>query len=153
MAKATVAIIAVTSPTRNSMTTGMMKQNDGIVCSVSMIGVTMAATRSLREHQRPMGMPRAEATRADDAAEIERLHRRNPEPGRGAEAGQDSDDQRQPPAPKPPAQGGQDDQDTEPRQGLEVARSGFRKFNSTKTRKASMASKKLMVIQSTPAFQ
>ena len=62
MAKATVAIMAVTSPTRNSMTTGMMKQKDGMVCSVSMIGVTMAETRSLRDAQRPMGMPSAQAT-------------------------------------------------------------------------------------------
>ena len=64
MAKATVAMSAVTSPTRNSMTTGMMKQKDGMVCSVSMIGVTTAATRSLRAHQSPIGMPMAAATRA-----------------------------------------------------------------------------------------
>ncbi len=42
MAKSTVAISAVTSPTRNSMTTGMMKQKDGSVCNVSRIGAMKA---------------------------------------------------------------------------------------------------------------
>jgi hypothetical protein len=56
---------AVTSPTLNSITTGMMKQKEGMVCSVSMIGVTMPDTRSLREHMSPIGMPISAATKAE----------------------------------------------------------------------------------------
>ena len=57
MAKATVAITAVTSPTRNSITTGMMKQKEGMVCSVSMIGRMMPAIRSFLAASTPIGMP------------------------------------------------------------------------------------------------
>ena len=65
MAKATVAISAVTSPTRNSITTGMMKQKEGRVCSVSMIGLTILSTRSLRDARMPIGMPSSAARKAD----------------------------------------------------------------------------------------
>ncbi len=64
MAKATVAISAVTSPTRNSITTGMMKQKEGMVCSVSMSGVTILSTRLEREAQTPIGMPMRAAMKA-----------------------------------------------------------------------------------------
>ena len=64
-AKATVAIIAVTSPTRNSITTGMMKQKDGSTCSVSMIGVTIFSKRSLRDAISPIGMPIRQAMKAE----------------------------------------------------------------------------------------
>ena len=52
-----MAITAVTSPTRNSITTGMMKQKDGMVCSVSMIGRMMPATRWFLAASTPIGMP------------------------------------------------------------------------------------------------
>ena len=65
IAKATVAIMAVTSPTRNSITTGMMKQKEGSVCSVSMIGLTIRSTRSLRDARMPIGMPISAAITAE----------------------------------------------------------------------------------------
>ena len=49
--------MAVTSPTRKSMTTGMMKQKDGRTCSVSMNGVMIFSKRSLRDAASPSGMP------------------------------------------------------------------------------------------------
>ena len=94
MAKATVAIIAVTSPTRNSMTTGMMKQKDGMVCSVSMIGVTMRSTRSLRAAQDADRDADQAGDDRRDAAQIERRHRLLPQAGRRAEARQQRDEQR-----------------------------------------------------------
>ena len=101
MAKATVAIIAVTSPTRNSITTGMMKQKEGSVCSVSMIGVTKAANRSLRDAK---NADRNADERGDErryAAQIERRHGLLPKPRDGAERGQDRDQHGQPHAAQP----------------------------------------------------
>ena len=93
--------MAVTSPTRNSITTGMMKQKDGSTCSVSMIGVTIFSKRSLRDASEPDRNADQAGDEGRDAAEIDRRHGLFPEPGDGAEGGERRDEER--PAATPPS--------------------------------------------------